>query len=236
MEAIIDAKELAKEIDLENTTFPATKEIRVRKQKRLFNYESPDEPVINPQENFKIKFFFAVLDTAIQSVAERFHQLDDHNSNFGFLYNINSLSKELQKNLLKKCQNLERVLTHGNCKDIDAIQLCDELICIFHRTEGEGITTPYQLLQYVCKTGLCEIFSNLTVALRILLTLPVTVASGERSFSKLKIIKNYLRTTMTQNRLVSLSILSIEKEIAADIDLELVVQEFAEAKARRVKL
>mgnify|MGYP003418546733 FL=1 len=41
---------------------------------------------------------------------------------------------------------------------------------------------------------------------------------------------------MTQNRLVSLSILSIEKEIAADIDLELVVQEFAEAKARRVKL
>ena len=236
LEAITDAKELAKEIDLENTTFPATKEIRVRKQKRLFNYESPDEPVINPQENFKIKFFFAVLDTAIQSVAERFHQLDDHNSNFGFLYNINSLSKELQKNLLKKCQNLERVLTHGNCKDIDAIQLCDELICISHRTEGEGITTPYQLLQYVCKTGLCEIFSNLTVALRILLTLPVTVASGERSFSKLKIIKNYLRTTMTQNRLVSLSILSIEKEIAADIDLELVVQEFAEAKARRVKL
>ena len=41
---------------------------------------------------------------------------------------------------------------------------------------------------------------------------------------------------MTQNRLVSLSILSIEKEIAADVDLALVVREFAEAKARRVKL
>ena len=82
---------------------------------------------------------------------------------------------------------------------------------------------------------MCEIFSNLTVALRILLTLPVTVASGERSFSKLKLIKNYLRTTMTQNRLVNLSILSIEKDIAADIDLTSVVREFAEAKARRVK-
>jgi len=43
---------------------------------------------------------------------------------------------------------------------------------------------------------------------------------------------------MTQNRLVNLSILSIEKEIAADIrpiDLTPVVREFAEAKARRVK-
>ena len=67
-----------------------------------------------------------------------------------------------------------------------------------------------------------------------MLTLPVTVAS-ERSFSKLKLIKNYLRTTMTQNRLVNLSILSIEKEIAADIDLTSVVREFAEAKARRDK-
>jgi len=35
---------------------------------------------------------------------------------------------------------------------------------------------------------------------------------------------------MTQNCLVNLSILSIEKEIAADIDLTSVVCEFAEAK------
>ena len=81
---------------------------------------------------------------------------------------------------------------------------------------------------------MCEIFSNLAVALRILLTLPVTVASGERSFSKLKFIKNYLRTSMTPNRLTNLAILSIEKEIAANIDLTLIVREFAEAKARRV--
>jgi len=45
-----------------------------------------------------------------------------------------------------------------------------------------------------------------------------------------------VRTTITQNRLfIILSILSIEKEIAADIDLTSVVREFAEAKARSVK-
>jgi len=39
---------------------------------------------------------------------------------------------------------------------------------------------------------------------------------------------------MTQNRLVNMSILSIEIEITADITLTLVVREFAEAKAGRV--
>ena len=48
-------------------------------------------------------------------------------------------------------------------------------------------------------------------------------------FFKLKVIKNYLRTTMTQIRLVNLSVLSIEKVIAADIDLTSVAREFAEA-------
>ena len=55
-------------------------------------------------------------------VAERFNQLDAHNSNYGFVYNINSTLKEFTE----KMQNLERILTHGGNKDIDAQQLWDE--------------------------------------------------------------------------------------------------------------
>jgi len=40
---------------------------------------------------------------------------------------------------------------------------------------------------------------------------------------------------MTQNCMVDLFILSIEKEIAADIDLTSVVREFAKAKVRKGK-
>jgi len=36
---------------------------------------------------------------------------------------------------------------------------------------------------------------------RIMLRIPVSVASAGRSFSKLKLIKSYLRSTMSQQRL-----------------------------------
>lgn len=40
-------------------------------------------------------------------------------------------------------------------------------------------------------------------------THPVTVAGGKRSFSKIKQINNYFKSTVTQERLVDVSLLSI---------------------------
>ncbi|KAJ3661542.1 hypothetical protein Zmor_005933 [Zophobas morio] len=48
--------------------------------------------------------------------------------------------------------------------------------------------TPLDLLKIIHDYGLVQSYPNLEVALRIFLTLPVTVASGEKSFSKLKIM------------------------------------------------
>ena len=59
---------------------------------------------------------------------------------------------------------------------------------------------------------LSSTFSEVITACLLYLTLPVTVASADRSFSKLKIIKTYLRSTMCQVRLSSLGILSIESQ------------------------
>ena len=54
--------------------------------------------------------------------------------------------------------------------------------------------------------------STFSTVFILFLTLPVTVATAERSFSKLKLIKNYLRSTMGQERLSGLAMLSIEND------------------------
>jgi len=77
---------------------------------------------------------------------------------------------------------------------------------------------------------LCRLHS---VMYMLLLTLPVTVATCERSFSKLKFVKNYLRSTMSEERLTDLAMLSIENERAKKLDTSKVVDIFAQEKTRR---
>ena len=54
-------------------------------------------------------------------------------------------------------------------------------------------------------------FLKTYIVYRILLTIHVTIAFVEKRFLKLKLIKAYLRSTMSQGRLTGLTILSIEK-------------------------
>ena len=61
----------------------------------------------------------------------------------------------------------------------------------------------------------------------------MTVASGERSFSKLKLIKNYLRSTMQQIYLNNLAIMSIKSEISRGLNMNTVLKDFAEKKQER---
>lgn len=66
--------------------------------------------------------------------------------------------------------------------------------------------------------------------LHIFATLPVTTASGERSFSALKLIKTYLRSSMKEDRLDSLAHLYINKDI--NLDRDHVIDQFAKSNRR----
>lgn len=182
----------------------------------------------------KLIFFNQVLDTGIQSITERFGKLSEHNSLFSFLYNISIIEDENE--LLKHCKDLQISLTSndGLNTDISAVELHQEIIA-FQRCSRNEKSDPSKVLEYICKRKMVELFPNLVIALKILLTLPITAASAERSFSKLKIIKNYLRSQICQIRLVGLATLSIEKDISNKLDMEEIIQEFAALKARKIK-
>ena len=95
--------------------------------------------------------------------------------------------------------------------------------------------TALELLSFIHKRNLKELYPNLWIALRIACTLPVTVASAERSFSKLKLIKTYLRSWMGQNHLTGLAIISINHEIGKQLSYDDIIDDFASKKARKQK-
>lgn len=78
-----------------------------------------------------------------------------------------------------------------------------------------------------------DCYPNIFVAYRILFTIPITVASAERSFSKLKLLKNYLRSTMSQERLNELATLCIEKKLLDDVNIEAIIDDFSSRNVRR---
>jgi hypothetical protein len=81
-------------------------------------------------------------------------------------------------------------------------------------TLPDGILSAMEIFEHVRDLN-C--YSNVSIVYRILFTMSVTVASAERSFSKLKLLKNYLRLTMTQDRLNGLAILCIQKKLLDEI-------------------
>lgn len=97
-------------------------------------------------------------------------------------------------------------------------------------TKQGGPVSPLKCLELANQHGQFPMISRL---LQIFLSLPVTSASGERSFSALKYLKNYLRNSMTESRLNDLAHLFINKDI--DLDYDHVIELFS-ARNRRLSL
>jgi len=78
-----------------------------------------------------------------------------------------------------------------------------------------------------------QTFPNVETILRIFLSIPCTNCSSERSFSVLKKIKTRLRSTLTQERLDNLGLLSIESDLTSSLIFEGIINDFALKKSKK---
>ena len=175
------------------------------------------------------------MDIALGELKSRFEQLHCFESIFGFLFDAVKLTSFHDDELKSFCVNLENVLKHGDISDVDARDLFSELQVLQVMLPKEAYETdkPWTSIKILEFVKSDDMFPNVMIAYRILLTIPVTVASAERSFSKLKLLKSYLRTTMTQDRLNGLAILSIENDMLENIKYDSIIDDFAYKSATR---
>ena len=92
----------------------------------------------------------------------------------------------------------------------------------------------------VCKAlfDMKAAFPDLLRFAQLCLTLPLSSACAERSFSAMKRVKTYLRTTMCHDRLSSLCLLSIERTLSSKLleDPTELVDAFTQQSTRRLLL
>ena len=82
-------------------------------------------------------------------------------------------------------------------------------------------------------SGQLSLLSQVKRVAQLILVMSATNTSSERSFSALRRVKNYLRTTMTQARLNYLMLLHVHKERTDTLDLKALLNDFVECSEHR---
>lgn len=78
-----------------------------------------------------------------------------------------------------------------------------------------------------------DMLSEIDILLRIYFTIPITTATAERSFSVLRRIKTYLRSTMSESRLNNVMLLHCHKDITDSLDNVNIAKTFIAVNSRR---
>lgn len=117
--------------------------------------------------------------------------------------------------------------------------------CSLHHRDPEIVGRQLQFTHLALKTNKpdyrCSLpdlfrFSSVQPELHyivdVALTLPVTSASAERAFSRLRLVKNHLRTTMSSGRLQSLLRISANSSTSFSISLDSMVELFAKSERK----
>ena len=157
------------------------------------------------------------LDRLHKEMNDRFSWLFDIDVKFSFLLGFQRLCYSRDyRNLDSLCDNLASVYSD----DLGGKQFYGEIIdckmLISSRTNVR-LSRSEDLLTFIVKYGDESVFPNLRIALQILLAVTVSIASCERSFSKLKLILSYLRSSMSQERLCDLTLLRMSISMFSQI-------------------
>ena len=103
------------------------------------------------------------------------------------------------------------------------------------KKEIEDKTSVLEIVSLMLESRVSSSFPEAYKLVVLFVTIPVTVATAERSFSKMKLIRTYLRSKISQEGLDNLAILSIENAEAKSIDKAELFLRFANVNARRHK-
>lgn len=156
--------------------------------------------------------------------------------NFDFLICSNILNSEMFVTYTSTFPTVYFDKIVGLYPFLNKQRLHTELQALYRQHQLFEKKTLNGILQTIFENHLTDIFVETVKLGEIIIATPMSSSESEREFSCLKRIKTFLRSTMSEDRLNALAVLSIEKVFIDNIDNfdELVITKFAEKKERRL--
>ncbi len=205
------ATDLVTSLDIEPIKMP-----HLRKPQR--RHAGPAEPYVpsTDQEYYRVQFF-QVLDIVTTQLTKRFEQEG-----------------------LQHLAKLEKVLLSGQVDDV--VDLYPELQFQSLKVQLAMFTANYTYktcseVTEIMRNMVPEVrglFSQVEALLRLLLVVPASSAEAERSFSALRRLKTWLRSSMSQTRLNSVAVCHVHRERVYNLDKKKLCQEFVQVTDRRM--
>lgn len=233
-----EAKEFCAAHELEEHDFT---ERRRRKRKKMPGEVCSDEAEENTRSRYRRETFIFAIDTAVSSIRRRFTTHKEILADFALLdperfadirsigdlpsnsfnnvaknYNLDEWKLRAEYKSFRESYRKIKKGASKTQKDLTTLENAD--------MNRESFVT---VLQLISKYNLQTAYPSLYSLYKILVTLPIGSTKCERSFSKLKIVKNRLRSSMGQPRLCALMLISVERELLQYVDYDAVTDAFA---------
>ncbi|XP_058734484.1 uncharacterized protein LOC131606207 [Vicia villosa] len=186
---------------------------------------------------FRVEIFFTTIDKQLQELNSRFSEQaiglltlscalspkDNYKA-----FNFDTICTLVEKYYPMDFNEQERINLQ--------FQLRHFIIDARQASSLKNLSTIQNLCSYLVATGKNGIYYLIDRLFRLVMTLPISTATTERFFSAMKIIKTRLRSKMEAGFLGDSMTVNIEREIAANIDSETIIDDFKPLKNRSALL
>lgn len=202
---------------------------RKRKAPSRFEIGSGSPSFSNTVEDHYRAIFFEGLDLVINSVKHRFEQ-----PGYKIYRNLEELLVLAANG--KDYRDQLKAVNETYQGDFDSSLLCTQLECLSTWFSGRGDLSLFECLEALSAMSAAEksYFSEVCVIVKLITVMPATNAVSERSFSAMRRLKTYLRSTMRQSRLNYLMLLAINKDRLDKIDVDDIGEEFVTGSEHRL--
>lgn len=189
-------------------------------EKFILSASSIEEIAPAEKNDFKVKILYVILDTITTEMRARFSENDT------ILRSIDCFHPTSAD--FANYSNIEPFAIHYGA-DLETLQaelkLIPKTVKLYETEKNIKVTSVLKFLNFLefYKHAFWESYKLCVISV----TIPVSSSACERTFSCLRLIKSYLRSTMLDKRLSNLAVLYIEKVLAKNLNLDLLIERFA---------